>query len=190
MKKLLSAVLVIMLVMISVFSVSAAGDINDKEQEILDLLSTKVEVGESHAEIPAEYIAQAKSYFMTIDVTEQQADEIIAILKDGIETGKKALEDAEHHGKHIVSLKDFTQAEKEHILECGQKACAVIDSTLTYIPADNHVEIVANDTGKTIFVDEAIVKSTGADSVAPLCAVAGAIVVLMVAAFVIKRREA
>lgn len=190
MKKLLSAVLVVMLLVVSVFSVSAAGDINDNEQKILDLLATKVEVGESHAEIPAEYIAQAKSYFMTLDVNKTQADEIIAILKEGIETGKKALEDAEHHGKHIVSLKDFTQAEKEHILECGQEACEVIDLTLTYIPADNHVEIVANETGKTVFVDDAVIKTTGADSLAPLFVVAGAIVVLMVAAFVIKRREA
>ncbi len=190
MKKLLSAVLVIMLVMISVFSVSAAGDINDNEQEILDLLSTKVEVGESHAEIPAEYIAQAKSYFMTIDISDTQADEIIAILKDGIETGKKALEDAEHHGKHIISLKDFTQAEKEHILECGQKACEVIDLTLTYVPADNHVEIVENSTGKPVFVDDAIIKTTGSDSVLPLAIVGASVVILMVAAFVIKKREA
>ena len=127
---------------------------------------------------------------MTIDVTTEQAEEIAAILEEGIETGRAALEDAEHHGKHIVSLKEFAKEEKEHILECGQKACEVIDSTLTYIPSDNHVEIVANETGKTIFVDEAVVKNTGADSVAPLFAVAGAIVVLMVAAFVIKRREA
>lgn len=190
MKKLLSAILVVMLLVVSVIGVNAAGDINDDEQRILDLLSTKVEAGESHVEIPKEYIAQAKAHFMTIDVTAEQAEEIVAILEEGIETGRAALEDAEHHGKHIVSLKEFAKEEKEHILECGQKACEVIDSTLTYIPSDNHVEIVANETGKTIFVDEAIVKNTGADSVAPLFAVAGAIVVLMVAAFVIKRREA
>lgn len=190
MKKLLSAILVVMLLVVSVIGVSAAGDINDDEQRILDLLSTKVEAGESHVEIPKEYIAQAKAHFMTIDVTTEQAEEIVTILEEGIETGRAALEDAEHHGKHIVSLKEFAKEEKEHILECGQKACEVIDSTLTYIPSDNHVEIVANETGKTIFVDEAIVKNTGADSVAPLFAVAGAIVVLMVAAFVIKRREA
>ena len=95
MKKLLSAVLVIMLLAMSVIGVSAAGDLNAYEQQILDLLATKIEVGESHAEIPAEYIAQAKNYFMTLDVTEQQSKEIIAILEEGIETGKKALEDAE-----------------------------------------------------------------------------------------------
>ena len=77
MKKLLSAVLVVMLLVMSVFSVSAAGDINDYEQKILELLATKVEVGQSHAEIPAEYIAQAKSYFMTLDVTQPQSEEII-----------------------------------------------------------------------------------------------------------------
>ena len=190
MKKLLSAVLVVMLLVMSVFSVSAAGDINDNEKAILDVLATKVEVGQSHAEIPDEYIAQAKSYFMTIDVTKPQADEIIAILNEGIETGKKALEDAEHHGKHIVSLKDFTQAEKEHILECGQEACEVINMTLTYIPADNHVEIVDNATQKVVFIDDAIIKTTGAENTLPLVLTLGAVVVLVAAAFVLKKREA
>ena len=190
MKKLLSAVLVVMLLVVSALGVNAAGDINNYEQKILELLSTKIEVGESHAEIPAEYIAQAKSYFMTLDVSEEQSKEIVAILEEGLETGKKALEDAEHHGKHIVSLKDFTKEEKEHILECGQEACEVIELSLTYIPADNHVEIVEKETQKTVFVDDAVIKTTGADSLAPLFVVAGMVVVLMVAAFVIKRREA
>lgn len=190
MKKLLSAVLVVMLLVMSVFSVSAAGDINDYEQKILDLLSTKVEVGQSHAEIPAEYIAQAKSYFMTLDITQPQSEEIIKILTDGIETGKKALEDAEHHGKHIVSLKDFEQAEKEHILECGQEACEVINLTLTYVPADNHVEIVENATQKMVFVDDAIIKTTGSDSVLPIALTIGSVVILMAVAFVFKKREA
>lgn len=189
MKKLLSAVLVIMLLAMSVIGVSAAGDLNAYEQQILDLLATKIEVGESHAEIPAEYIAQAKNYFMTLDVTEQQSKEIIAILEEGIETGKKALEDAEHHGKHIVNIKDFDQADKEHILECGEEACEVIDLTLTYVPADNHVVIV-DDANKPVFKDEPIVKTTGSESVLPLAIAAGAIVVLMASAFVIKKREA
>lgn len=190
MKKLLSVVLAIMMLVICTFGASAAGDINANEQKILDLLSTKIDVGGSHAEIPAEYINQAKAYFMTIDIKDDEAEQIVAVLNEGIATGTAALKDAEAHGKHIVSLADFSKEDKEHILACGQTACAVIDLTLTYVPADNHVEIVDNKTGKIVFIDDAIVKITGSNMLVPFAVVAGAIVLLVVAAFAIKRREA
>ena len=82
MKKLLSVILAIMMLVICTFGASAAGDINANEQKILDLLSTKIDVGGSHAEIPAEYINQAKAYFMTIDIEDDEAEQKQAFFEE------------------------------------------------------------------------------------------------------------
>ena len=190
MKKLLSAILVVLILSASlVVSVSAAGDINSAEQAILDLLDKHVVVGDSHVEIPTEYINQAKAYFMTVDITEAQSKEVIANLNDGIALATKALNDAKKEGKTITNLKQLPHNIREAILEDGQKACAAVELNLTYVPSKHNVLIKEQATGKTVFEDTAAIKVTGANY-APLAVVLGALALTVSAAFVLRKREA
>ena len=190
MKKLLSAILVVLILSASlVVSVSAAGDINSAEKAILDLLDKHVVAGESHVEIPPEYLNQAKAYFMTVDITEEQSKEVIANLNDGIELATKALNDAKKDGKTITNLKQLPQDIREAILEDGQKACAAVELNLTYVPSKHNVLIKEQATGKTVFEDTAAIKVTGANY-APLAVVLGVLALTVSAAFVLRKREA
>lgn len=82
MKKFAAVLLAMILVVALAVSVSAAG-INESEQKVLDELSSKVEIGNGYYMIPTEYVNQAENYFNTIDMTPQQADEIIGYIQQG-----------------------------------------------------------------------------------------------------------
>ena len=60
----------------AVASVSAASDVNDNEQAILDELGTSVDLGGNETYLPDQYINQAENYFLEddVDLTEDEAD--------------------------------------------------------------------------------------------------------------------
>ena len=82
-------------------------------------------------------------------------------------------------------------AHKEEILELGQKACEVVDLTLTYDSTKTTVVITKVDsaTGNPVevFDSEPIIKTTGA-SVSVIVVTAAALAVIMVAAFVLSKK--
>lgn len=185
MKKIL-AILTVLVLVASVFTmgVSAAGAINANEQKVLDKLSETYTTKGKTYEIPDNYVNQAKNYFLTIDMTEAQANEIMGYLKEGEALVKS--EDAKIT-TNIVNFDTFKYPVKKEILELGKKACKVVDLTLTY--DGTYVKIVEDKTGKVAFIDEPIIKVTGAEaSVAP-AVVISAIVILSFAAvmFVAKK---
>ena len=82
MKKVSVILAALLLVAVSVVSAFAAG-INDSEQKVLDELKTSVKMQGTDMYLPDSYVNQAENYFNTIDMTAGQADQMLAVIKDG-----------------------------------------------------------------------------------------------------------
>lgn len=187
MKKLLAIFFAVLLIAIPCcVGASAAGAINANEQKILDTLDQYIQLGKTKYHLPDEYIAQAKNHFLTIDINETEATEIIGYIEDGIEILKASALPNED-----FDMKVLPTATKEKILKAGQDACAVVDLTLTYDAAEEHIVITKIDaaTGNpvTVFDSEPIVKTTGAQ-INVIVITALALAVVMVAAFVVSKK--
>ena len=185
MKKLLAIFFALLLIAVPCcIGVSAAGAINADEQKILDTLDQYIQLGTTKYHIPDEYIAQAKNHFLTIDITKDQADEIIGYINEGTEILKHdATPNEEFHMEVLPS------AHKEELLALGQAACEVVDLTLTYDVDDTHV-VITDNSGNTpvdVFDSKPIIKTTGAE-VSAIVVTAAALAVVMVAAFVISKK--
>ena len=146
MKKFAAVLLAMVLVVALAVTVSAAG-INESEQKVLDELSSKVEIGNGYFMLPTEYVNQAENYFNTIDMTPQQADEIL----EYIQQGEKILVD-----NAATSLDMLTYEQKIEIMELGQKAVGVLGMTLTVQPKTNIVTIL-DPNGNVAFLAEALI---------------------------------
>ena len=187
MKKIFAILLALLVLIVPCcIGASAAGAINAEEQRILDFLDQYIQLGKTKYHIPDEYIAQAKNHFLTADITKTEADEIIDFIDEGIEILKHdATPDEEFH------MEVLPVAHKEKILELGQKACEVVDLTLTYDSTETTVVITKIDpaTGNPveIFDDEPIVKTTGGE-VNAIVISSAILAVVMVAAFVISKK--
>ncbi len=161
-KKILSLLISLLLLgVILVTPALAVGEINTYEQSILTKLEIKITVEKSNVIIPKNYINQAKAYFMTVDVSEEEAAKINAIIDEGISVTTAALKKVSKNGKVVTNMKDFVYADKAKILQLGKDACAVIGLTLTYNPSNNTVVITENSSGKTVFDAAPILKITG-----------------------------
>lgn len=104
------------------FAASAAG-INSAEQSILDELNTTVTMQGVEKKIPASYINQAENYFNTIEVTDEQAKEIVAAIEDA----KSYLE-----GTGAANFKSLTSDQVDTFVVKCQSAVSVIDLTLSF----------------------------------------------------------
>lgn len=186
MKKIL-AILTLIILVASIFAVgvNAAGAINANEQKVLDKLSENVTANGKTFSIPKNYINQAKNYFLTIDMTDAQVKEIIGYLDEGEALVRK---EEEKLTTNIVNFETFEYSVKKEILELGKKACEVVDLTLTYDGA--HVEIVEDKTGKVSFVDEPIVKVTGANVTATAAIAVSVVVLALFGAMIIISKKA
>lgn len=159
MKKILSILFAIALVASLCLCVSAADGLNDNEKAVLAKLRTTEKLGVNGASfsIPAAYVNAAENYFLTIDMTAEQKDAILALINSGIATVKA--EAADFTGTGAYQLKDMNQAARSAVLQAGQEACALVGATLVYNAASNQVVITAN--GQTLFSSEPVVKTTG-----------------------------
>lgn len=160
MKKFLSILLTLVLaVSFCALGVSAAG-INANEQAILDKLSSTVSYNGKTFNIPDNYINQAKNYFLANDISEAQAEEIIAKISVGEEVVKEELKSSDVEGT-VFHMSNFSKDAREKILSASQDACKVVNLTLTY--TDKTVTIVDNNTSETVFEDAPVIKTTGAE---------------------------
>ncbi len=161
MKKVIAILftLVVMIVPCAI-GASATEAINSNEQKVLDFLDQNVKLGTTTYHIPDEYINQAKNYFLTIEMTEKESNDIIAELQKGVNILKAAaLPDKEFH------MSVLPHSAKVAVLEAGKAACAVIDLTLVYNTSTEKVTITKSDStgGQIVFDSAPIVKVTGSD---------------------------
>lgn len=194
MKKLLAITLTILLVLsVFTFSVSAAGTYGEYEQKVIELLADKhtTEIAGEDVDfiIPTAYVNQAKAFFAGTagDVTKIQYEEIVKFINAGI---KKAVDtvEADHSliKNHAVDFAHFPQKVKADILYNGQQACAVVDLSLVY--DGKNVVITDVESGKVVFENKPIVKTTGVD-VTSVAVVAAAFAVVIASAFVIVKKS-
>lgn len=121
-KVVLAGFLATSVALTATFAASAAG-INSAEQSILDELNTTVTMQGVEKKIPASYVNQAENYFNTIEVTDEQAEQIVAAIEDAksylTETG-------------AANFKSLTSAQVDTFVAKCQKAVSVIDLTLSF----------------------------------------------------------
>ena len=122
-------------------SVSAAG-INNAEQKILDELKTTVTMEGNIKTLPTSYINQAENYFNTVEITEEQANEIIS----KIESTKTFLTNT-----GAVNYATLTDAQEDEFISRCKEIAAVVGLKIAYDKATQTVTIIDAD-GKVIFV--------------------------------------
>ena len=180
-KVLSSALLATAVAATATFAVSAAG-INAAEQKILDELHTTVSLNGVAKSIPAGYINQAENYFNTVEITDEQADKVVA----GIEDAKAYIEST-----GVAHMKDLSSEQIDALVAKVNAALAPVSLTLSYTKATGAVSIV-DANGNVVFSTTATaiaggsdnpIKTTGADFNVPgVVAVAGVGVLLVSAA--------
>lgn len=204
MKKVSAIFISLLLVAVTAISAFAAeSGINDNENKVLDALQTTVTMSDGVMEIPDAYVNQAENYFNTIDMTAQEADDIVSIINEG----KSFLEKS-----GAANIKDLTFDQKKELLAIGKRAVGVIGMTMSYdfttkeltiLTPDNEVafkavpylSVVKSSSGGTSVVvkDDSIIKTTGADSISFAgFAVVGAVLVVVTAGsafFLLKNKK-
>ena len=157
-------------------SVSAAG-VNAAEQRILDELHTTANMAGVQKSLPAEYITQAENYFNTVELTDAQADAVIAKIKEAV-----AL--IESFGK--PNAKSISDAQFNQIAAISKEAAAAGGATITVTRrADALADVVLVKEGtNTPITDpngsEGVIKTTGFD--VPSVTVVAGVGILMVSA--------
>lgn len=180
-KVLSSALLATAVAVTATVGASAAG-INAAEQKILDELHTTVSLNGVAKSIPASYINQAENYFNTVDITDEQATQVVA----GIEDSKAYIEST-----GVAHMKDLSSDQIDTLVGKVNAALSPVSLTLQYTKSTGAVSIV-DSSGNVVFSTTAAavsggssnpIKTTGADfSVPGVVAVAGVGVLLVSAA--------
>lgn len=157
-KVLSSALLAAAVVATATFAVSAAG-INAAEQKILDELNTTVTLNGVEKSIPASYINQAENYFNTVEITDEQATQVIA----GIEDAKAYLESS-----GVAHIKDLSSDQLNTFTSKVNAALSPVGLTLQYTSSTGAVSIV-DASGNVVFSTtvSAITPSSGGSTVTP-----------------------
>ena len=119
----------------AVASVSAASDVNDNEQAILDELGTSVDLGGNETYLPDQYINQAENYFLEddVDLTEDEADEVI----EKIGAVKEYLE-----GTGVGSYAELSDDQIDKAVALSNEAAGVVGLILSYDKSTRTVDVI------------------------------------------------
>lgn len=201
MKKLSAIFVALLLVAVSAVSAFAAG-INDNEQKVLDELKTSVKMQGTEMYWPEAYVNQAENFFNTIDMTEDQADKVLSVIK----SGKTQLE-----ATGAKNIADCTTAQKKELMTTLKNVMAPVNGTASYDKTTGEITL-KSESGEVIFkavptlvekgsskgedvngktTDGGVVKTTGASANTMTFVIIGAAAVLVIAGgafFVIKKR--
>lgn len=169
-KKMIAVSLTAAMMVATTVTTFAAGTIDSNEAAIIAELEAK--------NVPAEYVSQAKNYFEQdgIDVTESQAESIIANIDDAAVIAKEA---------GIKSTADLAKADTavfDKIMGKVSSAADVVGLTAAY-DAKTGTATIKDGAGKIVATSNVGVKETGADSMSTVAvmSVLGAAVVALVA---------
>ncbi len=183
MKKLSSILISLLLIIISCFSVFAAG-INSAEQSVLNNMRTPANMNGKKVYVPSSYINQAEAHFNTIDMTQSQADKINGIIS----AGRAFLEST---GKS--NIKELSSSQKQTLLSYASQAAGVLKLTAVAGSDENRIKITTK--GGTVIVDESnnIIKTTGFSSLTLTTAAGSVFFAALISAsavlLVLKKRE-
>ncbi len=186
MKKIISMTLVVILLFACAVPVFAAG-INSYEQKLLDFVQTGYVVDGTIITVTSDILAQAKNAFNSdsIDVTEDQYNQIVAILDEGLAYAKA------HNLTTIKDLQD-SRTDTEAMLEYGRKAAAVLNCTVAtegYITDADHGLVIIKDADGNAIAEfhPNLIAKTGVNTTAIAVSAAAAVVVIAVACVCVKK---
>lgn len=158
MKKFLKlSVVILCFLLLCALTVNAQGGINANEQAVMEKIQMVYKVGEKEYTLPAEYVNQARNFFLTIDLTREQSDEILGYINSGLELVDSQVD---KFGSSKVEFDKFEPSVKAQILDLGQKATEVVNLKLVY---NNSNVTIADEDGKTVFTGAAVIKVTGSN---------------------------
>ncbi len=154
------ASLLVAAALVGTVSVSAmAADINEAEQAVLNELNGSVIMKGQKLVISEEYKNQAKNYFNTIDMTQEQSDNIVAELK-------KAEQLITEQGSDAGNIPEMLYAKKRELLTLGQNMAGEVGLTMSWNAATKEIIIADADStvlfhGEPVFVTEQTETPTG-----------------------------
>lgn len=154
------ASLLVAAALVGTVSVSAmAADINEAEQAVLNELNGSVIMKGQKLVISEEYKNQAKNYFNTIDMTQEQSDNIVAELK-------KAEQLITEQGSDAGNIPEMLYAKKRELLTLGQNMVGEVGLTMSWNAATKEIIIADADStvlfqGKPVLVTEQTETPTG-----------------------------
>ena len=154
------ASLLVAAALVGTVSVSAmAADINEAEQAVLNELNGSVIMKGQKLVISEEYKNQAKNYFNTIDMTQEQSDNIVAELK-------KAEQLITEQGSDAGNIPEMLYAKKRELLTLGQNMVGEVGLTMSWNAATKEIIIADADStvlfhGEPVFVTEQTETPTG-----------------------------
>lgn len=187
MKKIMSLLLSVFLVLLMMLPVFAATDVNAFERSILDKLEEGVTVGEDSYGLEADVLALGETFFMRdeIDFTEADANVILEAIDDIFAIVVAA---------EATSWADLAPSDKLAIVALAEAAVAAVESadlTYTYDFSTHTARILGPNSVvlASASVDETVIKKTGFD-LSGLVSLAGLISMVTVGGlFVSKRKE-
>lgn len=199
--KKLSAIFVALLLVAATAVTAFAAGINSSEQAVLDKLNGTVTMQGNEMRISQEFVNQAENYFNTIEMTEQESKDIIAIIDEGnsflVNSGAS-------------DFKSLSYDQKQVLLGYGQKAVGVIGMTMSYDSTTRTITVTDPNGNVAFSVSEAnylvpangssgnssnsgsVIKTTGSDvNYFGFIALGAAAVVLVAggAMFVVKTKK-
>lgn len=201
MKKISAVIAALLFAAISAVTAFAAG-INGNEQKVLDELKTSVEMQGVEMYWPEAFVNQAENYFNTIDMTADQADQIISVIR----SGKTLLE-----ATGAKNIADCSASQKRELMTTLTDVVAPVKGTASYNTTTGEVTLKSGS-GEVIFkavptlvekgstkgkdingktTDGGVIKITGASPDTMTFVVIGAAAVLVIAGgvfFVIRKR--
>ena len=154
------ASLLVAAALVGTVSVSAmAADINEAEQAVLNELNGSVIMKGQKLVISEEYKNQAKNYFNTIDMTQEQSDNIVAELQ-------KAEQLITEQGSDAGNIPEMLYAKKRELLTLGQNMAGEVGLTMSWNAATKEIIIADADStvlfqGKPVLVTEQTETPTG-----------------------------
>lgn len=184
MKKLASLLVVAVLLVVSMVPAFAASGINDYEKKLIDYVQTAYVVDGKTITVPQEYITALENVFTSVDLTEEQYNEIKAILDEALAFVKS---------KNLVKLEDITKTgSTKTLLGYAEDALAVVGYKLStkgsLSDADHGLLIIMDANGKVIAeLHPAVITKTGADFSSAAVLGLAAVAVLSVAGISVKR---
>lgn len=144
--KKLSAILVALVLVAATAVTAFAAGINSSEQAVLDKLSSTVTMQGNQMRISQEFVNQAENYFNTIEMTEQESKDIIAVIDEG----NNFLANS-----GAADFKSLSYDQKQVLLGYGQKAVGVIGMTMSYDPTTRTITVTDPNGSVAFSVSEA-----------------------------------
>ncbi|MDD2495821.1 MAG: hypothetical protein PHV07_05150 [Oscillospiraceae bacterium] len=183
MKKIIATITIVMLVVLSVLSASAATQINTDEQKVLDALSGSITTSDGSVTIPDSYINQVKQYLLAKEIDATEATTILAKINEAKTVTKTV------PGTSFTKVYDnMTSATKNNVIGIAQDAADVAGATLTVNATAKTVTIADSEAGTFVF-DLNAIKKTGVSGNAVMAGIASVLLLGAVSYVIFASRK-